>query len=145
MYCVFASKNGLFCQGGHYGGEIGNQANVLTVQCSFLPQYHILPSKRPPPFFDDPMVRVYMQMDSPCKRPPRFLACEFQAPMGAYSGDYGKYNACCSVMDGDLLQPPPSLCFSWPKFCLQILVSGITKPPHHGSLTVSHTELLQKQ
>ncbi len=28
-------------------------------------------------------------MASPCKRPPMFLAHEFQVPMGAYSGDYG--------------------------------------------------------
>ncbi len=28
-------------------------------------------------------------MASPCKRHPHFLAREFQAPMGAYSGDYG--------------------------------------------------------
>ncbi len=27
-------------------------------------------------------------MASPCKRPPPFLAREFQTPMGAYSGDY---------------------------------------------------------
>ncbi len=28
-------------------------------------------------------------MASPCKRPPSFFGHEFQAPMGAYSGDYG--------------------------------------------------------
>ncbi len=57
--------------------------------------YRILPSKRPssckrPPIFDDPMVRVYMRYTtSPCKRPSPFIGREFQAPMGAYSGDCG--------------------------------------------------------
>ncbi len=33
---------------------------------------------------------VYVQMASPCKRPPPFFGRKFQTPMGAYSGDYGK-------------------------------------------------------
>ncbi len=31
---------------------------------------------------------MYVQMAALCKRPPPLLACEFQAPMGAYSGQY---------------------------------------------------------
>ncbi len=49
--------------------------------------YRILPSKCPPPFFDDPMVRVYMRYTYKwllhVNAHPRFLAHEFQALMGA--------------------------------------------------------------
>ncbi len=49
--------------------------------------YRILPSKRPPPFFDDPMVREYMCYTYKwllrVNAHPRFLTCECQAPMGA--------------------------------------------------------------
>ncbi len=44
--------------------------------------YRILPSKRPPPFFDAPMIRAYNALYQVNARP-RFLAREFQAPVGA--------------------------------------------------------------
>ncbi len=52
------------------------------------------PCKHPPPLFDDPMVHEYMyalyiQIACLCKRPPPFFGCQFQAPMGAYSREYG--------------------------------------------------------
>ncbi len=63
-----------------------------------LYMYRILPSKcpspckRPPPFFYDPMVRVYMRYTYKwllrVNAHPHLLARELQAPMGNYSGDY---------------------------------------------------------
>ncbi len=34
---------------------------------------------------------LYIRMDTPCKRPPPFLAREFQAPVCTYSGEYVKF------------------------------------------------------
>ncbi len=60
--------------------------------------YWSVPSKLPSPYkaltlhfwwSDGSYVyAVYVQMASSCKHPPPFFACEFQAPMSAYSGHY---------------------------------------------------------
>ncbi len=65
--------------------------------------YRILPSKRlslckrPPPFFHDPMVCVYMRYTYKwllrVNAHPLFLAREFQASIGTYSEDYGTSDA----------------------------------------------------
>ncbi len=52
-----------------------------------LPSKHPSPCKRPPPFFDDPIVHVHMRCTYKwllhVNAHPRFLVREFQAPMGA--------------------------------------------------------------
>ncbi len=84
----------------HYKDEL--RVGMLSRSPPQTYMYRILPSKRPspckrsPPIFDDPMVRVYMRYTYKwllrVNTHPRFLAREFQAPMGAYSGDYGIFN-----------------------------------------------------
>ncbi len=60
-----------------------NETHVYRI----LPSKRPSPCKRPPPFFDDPMVRVYMRYTYKLllhvNAHPCFLAREFQAPMGA--------------------------------------------------------------
>ncbi len=64
-----------------------------------LHNYCILPSKHPPPIFDESMVCVYMYIHYTYKwlprvsSHPRFLAREFQVPMCAYLEDY-IYDTC---------------------------------------------------
>ncbi len=69
------------------------QVNLkLTHRKIFLPSKHSYPCKHPPTIFDDPMDRAYTL----CviwlihvSAYPRFLSRKLQAPMAAYSRDYG--------------------------------------------------------
>ncbi len=68
--------------------------NVRRFTKVCTPEHMTQLRKCPPPFFDDPMVRVYMRYTYKwllrVNAHPRFLAREFQAPMG---GDYGTATA----------------------------------------------------
>ncbi len=63
---------------------------VTSCNYRILPSKHPSPCKRLPPFFDDPMVRVYKWLLH-VNAQPHLLAREFHTPMGAYSEDYGMH------------------------------------------------------
>ncbi len=79
------------------GSVVDNQRRAVEHKHTYLilPSKRPSPCKRPPPIFDDPMVCVYMRYTYKwllrVNTHPYFLAREFQAPMGAYSGDYGTW------------------------------------------------------